>query len=236
MRIQGSVALVTGASRGIGRAFATELLARGARVYATARNPRDVDLPGAEVLKLDITDPAAITAAAETAPDVTLLVNNAGISHFQGLVGGDLDRVRAELDTHLWGTLGMIRAFAPVLARNGGGAVLNTLSSLSWMSFAGATSYSVAKAAQWALTNGVRLELASQGTLVTALHVGAVDTDMMAAFDIPKLSPAEVVAAALDGVEAGALEVLADDAARQAKAAAAADPAVVYPQTVPVVR
>jgi NAD(P)-dependent dehydrogenase (short-subunit alcohol dehydrogenase family) len=234
MKIEGSVALVTGANRGIGRQFALHLLQRGAsKVYATARRPDLVAIPGVEVLSLDVTDPQSVAAAAAAAPDVNLLINNAGLSTFQNLVTGDLDKIRLEMGTHFFGTLDMVRAFAPILAANGGGAILNVLSVLSWMSFDNATSYSAAKAAQWSLTNGVRIELAAQGTLVTGLHVGAVDTDMMAAWDIPKLDAADVVSAALDGIEANRLEILIDDASIQAKAGLALDPAVLYPHTVP---
>ena len=237
MHITGSVALVTGANRGMGRHFAAQLLERGAaKVYATARDPRTVDLPGVQVLALDITAPASVAAAAAAAGDVTLLVNNAGISTGADLVSGDLQDVRREMDTHFYGTLSMVRAFAPVLASTGGGAgggaVLNVLSALSFVSFPGSTAYSAAKAAEWALTNGVRVELAEQGTLVTALHVGAVDTDMMAAYDVPKNDPADVVRAALDGIEAGRLEVLADAASAGAKASVAADPSETYPSAV----
>lgn len=234
MRIEGSVALVTGANRGIGRHFATHLLERGAaKVYATARRPERVDVAGAHVLGLDVTDPASVAAAAEAAPDVTVVVNNAGVSTYQDLLTGDPEKIRLEMDTHFFGTLAVIRAFAPVLGANGGGAVLNVLSALSWVSYQGATSYAAAKAAQWSLTNGVRLELAEQGTLVTGLVLGSTDTDMMAGWDVPKNDPADVVRAALDGVESGALEVLVDDAAHQSKAALAAAPEVVYPHTVP---
>jgi NAD(P)-dependent dehydrogenase (short-subunit alcohol dehydrogenase family) len=230
MDISGSTALVTGANRGIGRHFAEQLLERGAaKVYATARRPEAVDLPGVEVLRLDVTDPASVAAAARTAADVTLLVNNAGVSTYQDLVTGDLDRIRLELDTHFWGTLAVVRAFAPVLGANGGGAILNVLSRLSWLSYVGANSYAVAKAAQWSLTNGVRLELAGQGTLVTGLVLSATDTDMMAGWDQEMNDPADVVRAALDGLEAGALEVLADADSVQAKAALSADPREVYP-------
>jgi NAD(P)-dependent dehydrogenase (short-subunit alcohol dehydrogenase family) len=230
MKISGSVALVTGANRGIGRQFVLELLARGAtKVYATARNPELVDIPGVEVLALDITDPASVAAAAAQAGDVNLLINNAGITTHTNLVTGDLDKIRLELETHFWGTLNVIRAFAPVL---GGGAILNVLSRLSWVSYHGANAYSAAKAAEWSLTNGVRVELAEQGTLVTGLLLGAADTDMMAGFDIEKADPADIARAALDGIEAGALEVIADEGTAQVKAALAGDPRVLYPAAV----
>ena len=233
MEISGSVALVTGANRGLGRHFATQLLERGAaRVYATARRPELVDIPGVQTLALDITDPAAAARAAAEAGDVDLLINNAGIATFQNLITGDPDQVRLEMETHYFGTLNVVRAFAPVLAANGGGAILNVLSALSWLSFDGATAYSAAKAAAWSLTNGIRLELAAQQTLVTALHAGAIDTDMMAAWDGEKNAPADVVRAALDGIEAGRAEVLVDDWSIQAKAGVAADPADVYPSVV----
>ena len=226
MRINDSVALVTGANRGLGRHFARQLLDRGAKVYATARRPDTVDVPGAEVLALDITDRDSIAAAAAAAPDVSLLVNNAGTNTFQNLVAGDRDRIRLDMDTHFYGTLDMVRAFAPALA---GGAILNVLSAMSWFAFDGAGSYGAAKSAQWGLTNSIRLELAAQGTTVTGLHLSSTDTDMVAAFDIPKSDPAKIVAIALDGLEAGLLEIVADDDTAHVKAALAGDPAVLYP-------
>lgn len=233
MQIANSVALVTGANRGIGRHFARQLVQRGAaKVYATARNPELVDLPGVEVLRLDVTDPASVGAAAAAASDVTLLINNAGILTGQNLVTGDPAMIRMEMDTHFFGTLEVIRAFAPVLARNGGGAILNVLSALSWISYDGATAYSAAKAAQWSLTNGVRLELAAQGTLVTGLHLATTDTDMTASVDGPKNDPADVVRAGLDGIEAGRIEVLADHNVIALKAALSEDPSTLYPQVV----
>jgi NAD(P)-dependent dehydrogenase (short-subunit alcohol dehydrogenase family) len=226
MQISGSIALVTGANRGLGREFATQLLARGAaKVYATARSVEKIDIPGAEVLELDITDPASVSRAAAIASDVTLLVNNAGVSTGANLVSGDLDLLRREMDTHFWGTLGMIRAFAPSLS---GGAILNELSALSWFAHDGAGGYGAAKAAEWNLTNGVRLELAAQKTLVTGLHLGAADTDMMAWYDGPKTPPAAVVAAALDGIEQNRLEVLADEWSAHVKASLADDPSRFY--------
>lgn len=230
MNISGSTALVTGSNRGIGRHFATQLLERGAtKVYATARNPDLIDLPGVETLRLDLTDPASVAAAARVAADVTLLINNAGISTGANLLG-DLDEVRVEMETHFFGTLSVIRAFAPVLAGNGGGAILNVLSALSWFSYDGSNAYAAAKAAEWSMTNGIRLELAAQHTQVTGIHVGAVDTDIMAGYEGPKLDPASVVNAALDGLESGKLEVVVDDWSAMIKATLSADPAEFYSQ------
>jgi len=225
MDITGSVALVTGSNRGIGRHFVEQLLERGAsKVYATARRPDLVDVPGVEVLALDITDPASVAAAAAAAGDVTLLIDNAGVSSSGSLLTDDLADARRALDTHLWGTLDMVRAFAPVIERNGGGAIVNVLSALSWFSAPGAGGYAIAKAAEWNMTNSVRLELAGRGVTVQGLHLGAADTDMMAGYDGPMTDPADVVRAALDGVERDATEVLVDDWTRLVKASLAGDP------------
>jgi NAD(P)-dependent dehydrogenase (short-subunit alcohol dehydrogenase family) len=233
MKIAGSIALVTGANRGLGREFAVQLLERGAtKVYATARRPETIDIPGVEALRLDITDPASVAAAAAVARDVSLVVANAGISTGVGLVNADLDDVRLEMDTNFYGTLHTIRGFAPALAANGGGAVITMLSQLSWMSFSGSLAYAASKSAAWGLTNAVRLELAGQGTLVTGVMLSATATDMTAAWDVPKNDPADVVRQALDGVEAGSLEVIADANTAAAKAALAGDPADVYPDVV----
>ena len=232
MDITGSVALVTGANRGLGRQFAQQLLERGAaKVYATSRRPELVDVPGVEVLRVDVTDPESVAAAAAAAGDVSLLVNNAGITTGANLVTGDLAEIRREMDTHFYGTLGVVRAFAPVLARNGGGGIVNVLSALSWFTTAGAGAYAAGKAAAWSMTNGVRLELAGQGTQVTGVVLGAADTDMMAGYDGPKTAPEDVVRTALDGVQAGDWEVLVDDWSRHVKAALAADPREFYTPT-----
>lgn len=232
MKLQGSTALVTGSNRGLGREFVRQLLERGAKVYATARKPESVVIPGVEVLKLDITDPAEIKASAEAASDVDVLINNAGVATYQNLIKGDLDNTRLEMETHFFGTLGMVRAFAPVLAENGGGAILNVLSALSWLSYYGATSYCAAKAAEWSLTNSIRLELARQGTLVTGVHLGAADTDMMKSYDFVKSDPADVIRVSLDALEENRLEVIFDELATKAKAGLCIDPSVVYPGTV----
>ncbi|WP_103343107.1 SDR family oxidoreductase [Amycolatopsis sp. CA-126428] len=222
MDIHGATALVTGANRGIGRHLAAQLAERGAKVYATARRPGAVDLDGVEVLALDIADPDAVTAAARVAGDVDLLVNNAGIGG--GALLGDLRAVRAALDVNFWGTLSMARAFAPVLAANGGGAIVNIASSASWFVFPGSSAYAVSKAAVWSMSNALRQELAGQGTFVTSVHLGAADTDMMKDYDVPKMDPAEVALRTLDGVEAGAAEVVVDAFTQLVKASLSKDP------------
>ncbi|SFW92262.1 SDR family oxidoreductase [Amycolatopsis australiensis] len=230
MEITGAVALVTGANRGLGRQLAAALLERGAaKVYAAARNPESVDLPGVVPLRLDVTDPASIREAAKAAGDVTLLVNNAGSSTGASLLDGPLDDIKLEMDTHYFGTLAVTREFAPILERNGGGAVLNVLSVLSWTTAPPVAAYSAAKAAAWSLTNALRLELASQKTQVTALHVGYMDTGMAKHVDGPKNDPKLVAGAALDGVEQGRFEVLADDVSRKVRAGLSGDLAGLYP-------
>jgi NAD(P)-dependent dehydrogenase (short-subunit alcohol dehydrogenase family) len=231
MDIRNSVALVTGANRGLGRHLAAGLLERGARtVYAAARNPDAVDLPGATPLRLDITDPASVAAAAAVAGDVTLLVNNAGSLTGAALLDGDPADIRLEMETHYFGTLAVTRAFAPLIAAGGGGAVLNVLSVLSWVHPAGSGAYNAAKAAGWALTNALRLELAPRGITTTALHVGYMDTDMVAHLDVEKSDPAKIAALALDGVADGALEVVADDISRAVRGGLSAELPALYPE------
>jgi NAD(P)-dependent dehydrogenase (short-subunit alcohol dehydrogenase family) len=146
---------------------------------------------------------------------VTLLINNAAAMMPQPLIGADtLDAARAEMEVNYFGTLALCRAFAPVLARNGGGAIVNMLSVTSWYTPAPYGSYAVSKAAELSMTNGVRAELAEQGTLVVAVHASTI----AAAPKDGVLSRAEVAALALDAVEAGRVEVLADERSRQVKA------------------
>jgi NAD(P)-dependent dehydrogenase (short-subunit alcohol dehydrogenase family) len=230
MDIKGSTALVTGANRGLGRHFAEELVRRGATVYAAARNPAAIDLQGVTPIQLDVTDPASVAAAAAATGDVTLLINNAGSATGASLLSGPMDDVRLELETHFFGTLAVTRAFAPQLAGGGGGAILNVLSALSWMSFPSSGGYCAAKSAEWSLTNALRQELAGQGTLVSALHVGYMDTDMTRGIDAPKSDPADIAALALDAVEAGSPEILADDVSRKLQAGLAGGVAALYPQ------
>lgn len=235
MQIKGSVVLVTGANRGIGAEFVRELKRRGAaKIYAAARSIEGLNTEGTdgvEVIALDVTNPAQIEAAAAQAGDVTLLINNAGVSAGATLLSSDLSAIHREMDTNFYGPLLMTRAFAPVLAANGGGAVLNVVSAAAWMSYRGATVYAASKAAAWSLTDGLRLELADQGTEVLGLHMGLVDTDMTAGFEAPKISTTELVTAALDGLEQGAHEVLADGSAEIAKASLALSPEERYAAT-----
>jgi NAD(P)-dependent dehydrogenase (short-subunit alcohol dehydrogenase family) len=227
--IKNAVVFVTGGSRGIGKALVAELYARGAaKVYATARDPRTVSHPDAVPVPLEITDPASVAAAAAQAQDVTILINNAGAHVGASFLTSPVDDVRREFETNFYGPLLVTRAFVPVIKHNGGGHILTVHSALSWLAING--SYSSAKAALWSQTNSLRLELAPLGITVTGLHVGYVDTDMTAAVTAPKADPHDIAAQALDGIEAGALEVLADDTSRRVKAAMAGDLAALYPQ------
>jgi NAD(P)-dependent dehydrogenase (short-subunit alcohol dehydrogenase family) len=228
--LKDSVALVTGGSRGLGRALVQALYERGAaKVYATARDPRTVTHPDAVPLALEVTDPDSVRAAAARAEDVTVLINNAGISlKARSFLDSPVEDIRREFETNFYGPLLVTRAFVPVLERNGGGHLLNVHSVLSWLGVAG--SYSATKAALWSQTNTLRLELQPRGIAVTGLHVGYIDTDMAAGIDAPKSTPGDVAGLALDGIEAGAHEVLADDLSREVKAGLSADLAVLYPQ------
>lgn len=219
MKLENAVVLVTGANRGIGLAFAREALARGARrVYAGARDPASVTLPGVQAVALDVTDAGQVARAAQACGDVTLLINNAGIAATGGfLADSTLESSRRQLETNFFGPLRMAQAFAPVLAGNGGGAILNVLSIASWINRPLLGVYGASKSAAWALTNGLRHELRAQGTRVAALHMGFVDTDLTRGIEMPKSSPEAVVRQALDALEAGAEEILADEATRQVK-------------------
>jgi NAD(P)-dependent dehydrogenase (short-subunit alcohol dehydrogenase family) len=226
LQIAGSVALVTGANRGLGRVLVQQLLDRGAKtVYAAARNPESVTEPGAVPIALDITDPASVAAAAERLTDVTLVINNAGISGAGSLLTGDLDAARAVLETNFFGPAQVTRAFAPVLAANDGGALVNVLSVLSWVALPFTGAYSASKAAAWSLTNSTRAELRAQDTLVVGVHVAYMDTEMAAHAPGPKLPPGELAVQILDAVESGQEEVLGDEITRGAKAGLAAEPA-----------
>jgi NAD(P)-dependent dehydrogenase (short-subunit alcohol dehydrogenase family) len=219
MKVENAVVLVTGANRGIGLAFVRELLARGARkVYAGARDPASVAQAGVHALKLDVNKPEDIAAAASQAPDVTLVINNAGIAQPGGFLAPDSEDVaRRIFETNFFGVLRMSQAFAPVLKANGGGALLNVLSIASWVNGGELAAYSASKSAAWSLTNALRNELAAQKTQVLGLHMAYVDTDLTRGLDAPKSSPEQIVQRALDGLESGLDEVLADELTQQVK-------------------
>lgn len=219
MKISNATVLVTGANRGIGLAFTRELLARGARkVYAGARDPASVTQPGVEPLRLDVTKPEEVAAAVARAGDVTLVINNAGIAQVGGFLAADSEEVaRRQFETNFFGMLRVSQAFAPVLKANGGGGLINVLSIVSWINGGQLAGYAATKSAAWSLTNSLRHELAPQHTQVLALHMAFVDTDLARGLEGPKTSPEDIVRSALDGLEAGLDEVLADDRTRLVK-------------------
>jgi len=231
MKIKGSTALVTGANRGLGLAYAKALLAAGAKkVYAGARDPASVTLEGVVPIKLDVTSAADIAAAVAQCGDVDLLINNAGVT-VRGetlLSDGGVDALRDLMETNVYGVLAVSRAFAPVLASNGGGALVNMLSVLSWITLPGTSIYPVTKAAAWSLTNALRNELSKQGTLVVGVHAGLIETDMIKGIGnvtLPRSRPEDIAAAVIKGIEAGDSEVIADDTSRNVKAGFTATPA-----------
>jgi len=210
--------LVTGANRGLGKEFVTQLLERGvAKVYAGARDESTIEIQDARVvpLRLDVTDPESVRLAAVAAPDVTVVVNNAGLFASTSVLDPDTSALRRELEVNLIGPLAVASAFAAPV-RSAGGAIVNVASALSWAALG--QTYGVSKAALWSATDSMRFELAPEGVQVVGVYVGYVDTDMVAAVDAPKSHPADVVRQVLDGVEAGALEVLADETSRSVKA------------------
>lgn len=227
VQIEGAVALVTGGNRGLGKAFVRALLDAGAaKVYAAARDASSVTESGATPVGLDIRNDHDITAAVKACRDVTLLVNNAGVARFTPLIGApSMDAARDEIAVNYLGTLAMCRAFVPVLAANGGGAIVNVLSVVSWITVPISGSYCVSKAAELAMTNGIRVELGAQGTLVVGVHAGYIDTDMTANLAIKKITPEDVASATLAALERGETEVLADDRSRDVRNRLRNDPA-----------
>lgn len=231
--IDGTTALVTGANRGLGKAFTQALLDRGAaKVYAGARDPGTVDVTDTRVVpvRLDITNPDDVATVARECADVSLVINNAGaMLQASFLSAPNMSAARTEMETNYFGTLAIARAFAPVLAASGGGALVNILSVASWFASPFNASYCASKSAEWALTNALRVELRGQETLVVGVHAGWIDTDMAATVEDSKVSPREVATQTLDAIEKGRPEVLTDDRTRQVKESVATDQDSLYP-------
>lgn len=218
VNIKGSTVVVTGGQRGLGKAIVDELLQRGAaKVYATARAPKPSEDPRVVSAELDVTNAESVAAFAASASDAEIVINNAGVLGAAKLLDSDIEEVRAVFDTNYFGALRVAKAFAPILAANGGGALVDIASILSWMP--GSGGYGDSKAALWSTTNSLRIELEKQATLVVAAHLSFTDTDMASGFDTPKNDPRQVARAIADGIEAGDPEVLADDDTRYVKAA-----------------
>lgn len=228
MKLDNAVVFVTGANRGIGEEFARQALARGARkVYAGARDPASVRLPGVIPVRLDVNDPAQVAEAVASCGDVTLVINNAGIASAGSLLAPDsIDAVKRMMETNVYGILRVSQAFAPVLAQHGGGAFLNVLSVASWISTPSLGAYAATKSAAWSVSNGLRIALKEQGTQVLGLHVGFVDTDLSRGIDLPKLAPAVVVERAYAALEAGQSEVLIDEFSQNVKQGLSEEPGV----------
>lgn len=229
MKIKDSVALVTGANRGLGAAFVRALLAAGAgKVYAAARDPGTITEPGVIPVRLDVTRPDQIEALAQELGDVNLLINNAGTGGSGPVLDtAALDLLQSQFETNTIGPLRMAQAFAPLLAEHAQSAVINVISALSWATLPGITgTYSASKAAAWALSNAMRQELKAQGTGVLSLHVAFMDTDMARGVPGDKASPDDIARMTLAALEDGQSELLADDVTRSVHAGLTANPPV----------
>ncbi|MDX8146749.1 SDR family oxidoreductase [Lentzea sp. BCCO 10_0061] len=217
MDFNGAAVLVTGANRGLGRAFAQELVKRGAKVYGGARNPASVVDEGVVPVQLDVTDDASVEAAAKELGDVSIVINNAGVTG----PGDGVDSIKSEFEVNFYGLVRTTDAFAPILKANGGGTLVNVLSILSWLGYPAARGYAASKAAAWSFTKSTRDALREQGTSVVGVHVGYIDTDMAAHVEGPKVAPEDVVSQVLQAIQNGDDEVLADDGTRAVKASLA---------------
>ena len=227
MEIKDSIVLVTGGNRGLGKYLVQSFLEAGAqKVYVGSRRPVELDDARLQAVKLDITDASDTAAAAEECQDVNILVNNAGIALYNTFVtppASSVDEARQEMETNYFGTLSMVRAFAPVLKKNGGGGIVNINSAMGWFAIPAAGSYSASKAAVRALTESIRLELRAQGTYVASVNVGFFESDMSANVTLPKIKPEYVAALVIEGILAGKEEI-ADPASLQQKAMLAENP------------
>jgi len=184
-------------------------------VYATARSPHTPPDRRIVPLALDVTNDHSVAEAAQAATGVSIVVNNAGIALNTPVLDAPLADIRAELETNLFGIIRVTRAFAPILARHPSSSLVNVLSVLSWLAFG--KGYEISKAAAWSATNSMRVRLRDQGTVVTALHVAYMDTDMTARLDVPKADPRDIARQTADAIATGQFEVLADQTTRTVK-------------------
>ena len=219
MKIQGSIALVTGSNRGLGSEIVSALIRAGAtKVYAAARAGKQIRALDSRIvpLELDITNAPQVAAAAETAGDVTLLINNAGTLTSFNVLSASQAELDTDFRTNLFGTLALVKAFIPVLERAAAGAtIVNVLSLSALVSVPSMGGYSASKAASYSVTQSLRAELRHRRIAVLAALAGPVDTDMVRALKLPKANPAEVAAALLAGVERGDEEIFPDPMAQQ---------------------
>jgi NAD(P)-dependent dehydrogenase (short-subunit alcohol dehydrogenase family) len=218
VEIAGRAALVTGANRGLGHAFAVALLQAGAsKVYAGARDPSTISDPRLTPMRLDVTSPADVAAAAEACGDVEILINNAGAMFATPVLAENAEEaLRREMEVNVFGMLAMARAFTPLLARNGGGAIVNMLSVVSWYVYPFNSTYSATKHAALAVTEGLRIQLKAQGTRVIGVYAGIIDTEMGAALSAgSKTSPQQVAGKTIEGIRNGLDHVLADERAEE---------------------
>ena len=227
MNVKNSVVFVTGGNRGLGLALGREALALGAAtVYAGMRKTQGFDVPGIVPVQLDVTDPASVRAAAARCSDVTVLVNNAGIARAGAALDPSMEQMSREVfETNYYGMIRTTQAFAPTLVRNGGGAIINVLSVVSWKPSSILAPYAASKAAAWSFTNSLRLQARKQGTAVLALHAGFIDTDLAKDLDVPKTSAAQVARLTLEALAEGKDEVFADEGTRLYKQGLSREPA-----------
>ncbi|ADP84592.1 SDR family NAD(P)-dependent oxidoreductase [Pseudofrankia inefficax] len=230
MNVDGSIALVTGANRGLGARLVDRLLDAGAsKVYATARDPHTVDPvvsshPRVSTLALDVTDQASVDAAAKAAADVTLLVNNAGVLGFGTALDADLDLFQRDALTNYIGLLRVSQAFAPVLTTNAPGAIVNVLTLIALAPVAGMAGYCASKAAAHSITQSLRAELRGKGVEVIGAYPGGIDTDMLAGVDADKAAPETVAERIVAGLTAGQTVIWPDDASAGAGSLYLGDP------------
>jgi len=225
---QNTIALVTGANRGIGKALVSALLNAGAsKVYAGTRDPSSTGSQFFDArvvpIALDVTDAGQIEAAAAQASDTTMLFNNAGVLDFGDILSAPMAAIEKNIATNFYGKLSMARAFTPVILNNGGGAIINTLTLVALASMPGLAVYNASKAAAWSMTQSLRASLAGQNITVYGVFPGAVDTDMLAGVEMDKSSPQDVAEAIVAGVQAGDEDIFPDPMAASVYEAWCAD-------------